>query len=489
MVPIKRFCSFTRACSIAAVLLVVLLLAPSVALAAGTWALYQNDTRHSGQGEYKGPNKPSVLWVVPFGGTGKPSTPIAVSKDGNVYVGVHVSPAEESSTTTTTNATTGGEHSGVFAFTKDSKVAWVSELKGIVAGPLAVGKDGTVYAVVGTTLAALNKKDGSPIWKLPLNSESPGGVMIANDGTIYATTLEGKTLYAVGSDGELKWTYVAGAPIHSSPAIGKDGTVYFTAQDKNLYAVGADGKLKWKFAVTENGNITVSMPALAEDDTVYFGVTRDGGYYTAEDELKVENGSLYAVSPDGKLKWTYKAQTKKVDMPAVNKEGTILVGGTSINRTVERDLTMGTVRLHAVSPDGKEKWVFKVDDDDIAGAPVIDVDGTIFVSSPEGRMTSITKGGVMKWRAKTGGKVSIGPGHIMYVAAKGSIAAMIDRDLKQEQKRTEALQREASDKSSGGSFSFMIYVIPVIVAAAIGYFFKTKLGSQSDSSDTGGSDT
>jgi outer membrane protein assembly factor BamB len=38
-------------------------------------------------------------------------------------------------------------------------------------------------------------------------------------------------------DGTQKWEFLTGDAIHSSPALGKDGTIYFGGLDRKLYAI------------------------------------------------------------------------------------------------------------------------------------------------------------------------------------------------------------------------------------------------------------
>ncbi len=59
---------------------------------------------------------------------------------------------------------------------------------------------------------------------------------VSAEGTIYFGSADGN-LYAVKSDGTLKWSHRIGAQVNSSPAIGADGTIYVTADDGYLYAV------------------------------------------------------------------------------------------------------------------------------------------------------------------------------------------------------------------------------------------------------------
>ncbi len=45
--------------------------------------------------------------------------------------------------------------------------------------------------------------------------------------------------------GTLKWSYATGGGIYSSPAVGPDGTIYVGSRDFSLYAINPDGTLKW----------------------------------------------------------------------------------------------------------------------------------------------------------------------------------------------------------------------------------------------------
>jgi len=78
---------------------------------------------------------------------------------------------------------------------------------------------------------------------------------------------------------------LGGKIICSSPAVGDDGTVYIGSWDTCLYAVHPDGTIKWKYRT--NGGIA-SSPAVGDDGTVYVG---------SYDRY------VHAVNPDGTLKW------------------------------------------------------------------------------------------------------------------------------------------------------------------------------------------
>ncbi|MBS3908488.1 MAG: PQQ-like beta-propeller repeat protein [Actinobacteria bacterium] len=436
------------------------------------WYVYQHDMRHSGRSEFKGPLKPTVLWVIPFGQTGKPSTPMAVSREGIAYAGVIVTPKEETSTTQSASdlAAEAIGNSGVFAFGDDKKVIWVSSEKGNVTGPLAIGKDGTVYAVIGRNLTAIDKKDGSTKWTIKLNGESSGGVMLDKDETVYAGTVAGQTLYAVTKTGDVKWVFKADGKIDSSPAIGSDGTVYFTTADLALYAVSSSGALKWKYEVDVAETTDISSPVLAKDDTVYFSATRFEG--TAGMEY------VYAFEPSGKPKWRFLTEGKKSTMPAIAEDGTIVLATTILNYTEDRALTIGDAYIIGITPDGESKWSFKSRDDDFSEPPVIDGEGDIYISSTDWYLTCLTKNGTMRWRAKVGGKASIGPEGVLYISANSSVAAIADKDV---MKAKQPKKSEDSEVQGGlGAGSFLIYIIPVVLAIGIGFLLKSRIGAKEE---------
>jgi len=70
----------------------------------------------------------------------------------------------------------------------------------------------------------------------------------------------------------LKWRFETGREIiSSSPAVGKDGTIYIGSWDIYLYAVNPDGTLKWKLNTPASIS---SSPVIGADGTVYVGTSR-----------------------------------------------------------------------------------------------------------------------------------------------------------------------------------------------------------------------
>ena len=94
---------------------------------------------------------------------------------------------------------------------------------------------------------------------------------IGANGTLYFGC-GGGNIYAVGTDGVLKWKFPTGASdILASPLIDSEGTLYCGASDTYLYALNPDGTLRWKYKT--DGNIEASV-AIGAERTIYIAVGR-----------------------------------------------------------------------------------------------------------------------------------------------------------------------------------------------------------------------
>jgi len=97
-------------------------------------------------------------------------------------------------------------------------------------------------------------------------------------------------LVSIGSvyaaDGDLKWhtgqvgKANIGDGIVTSPAIGSDGTIYVGTYSNNgqLYAVNPNGTLKWKTDFI--GESIYASPAIGSDGTIYVGTYPNNGNFT-----------------------------------------------------------------------------------------------------------------------------------------------------------------------------------------------------------------
>ena len=156
--------------------------------------------------------------------------------------------------------------------------------------------------------------------------------------------------------GRIKWLLQTGA-IDGSAAIGSDGTIYFPSNYKDgfyLYAVAPDGTVKWKFPTSSEME---NSPLIAADGTIYVGSA---------------DSMMYALNPDGTTKWKFKADSHiYLDGAALGLDGTLYFS--SIKGT-----------LYALAPDGSKKWERFVDAGFYGGT------GFCTAMSPDGQMLYVT---------------------------------------------------------------------------------------------------
>jgi len=248
----------------------------------------------------------------------------------------------------------------------------------------AIAEDGTVYMAGDRQRLVAMNPDGTVKWTFVARSGYPtAGAAIGKDGTIYIGTWSqdgsDSRIYAITADGTEKWSYPVGDKIEfSSPAIGGDGTIYIGCYDDHLYAMNPDGTLKWRFRADFN---LMSSPAVGQDGTIY---------------IASENGKLYAVNPeDGSKKWDFQTGNYIHGSPSIAKDGTVYIGSSDKH-------------LYAIAPkDGSEKWRFAAKDQ-VHAPPAIGEDGTLYVGSNDGNFYALNPDGTEKWRFKTGKRVDNG---------------------------------------------------------------------------------
>jgi outer membrane protein assembly factor BamB len=209
---------------------------------------------------------------------------------------------------------------------------------------------------------------------------NPGTYLVkAQAKDVYDMTSDWSEAYpvAITNLGTLKWRYHTSdfREIYSSPAIGSDGTIYFGSLNDTLYALNPNGTLKWSYST--NGDI-YSSPAIGYEGTIYFG-----SY----------DNYLYALNPDGSLKWRYDAGTDVYTSPAIGQDGTIYFG------QMWGEYHHG--EFNALNPDGTLKWSYPTDCD-IYSSPSIGQDGTIYFGTFSWKndtyLYALNPDGTLKWR-------------------------------------------------------------------------------------------
>ena len=172
------------------------------------------------------------------------------------------------------------------------------------------------------------------------------------------------------------WTYTPGGIIHwSSPAIGEDGTIYFGCWDGYLYAINPDGILKWTYMTNSE---VFSSPAIGADGTIYFGSANHNLY-------AVEDSVTYA-----KLKWVYSGNSPIRSPVLIGMDGTIYTG-----------------RMDAIDQDGNLKWTYNSGIYGSAGGPAMSSDNTCLyiqhATSSNYYLACVDTTGIVNWERYIGG--------------------------------------------------------------------------------------
>lgn len=294
----------------------------------------------------------------------------------------------------------------LFALSPDGNLKWEAGGKGSDAGEISgvpvVGADGTVY----TSTKAFNA-DGTVKWAM---EESLDAMALSSDGTLYGTSGY-NDFYAVNSeDGKVKWKWTCSDTVKkltdeygdeiakvecfsylkSYPAIGKDGAIYVPSQEGFLYALSPDGEVKWKY---KTQGAVFSSPVIGNNGTIYIG----------DSSPDSSPGYVYAISPGGQLKWKFKDSeiTAWNEAPAVGADETLYFG---IGRCGDAECPHPTV---FVVKDGLLKWKASAYWD-TAMTPAIGTDGTVYVGSGNSYLWVFNNGKKL-WRVKTNAIIGVSP--------------------------------------------------------------------------------
>ncbi|MGQ9603247.1 MAG: outer membrane protein assembly factor BamB family protein [bacterium] len=179
------------------------------------------------------------------------------------------------------------------------------------------------------------------------------------------------------------------------PAVSDDGTIYVTTgmvfQDYDtgsLYAVSPNGTVLWSYGFEnleprELPNLPYS-PAIGNDGTIY----------VQDYEFRV-----YAFTPSGELKWRFDdfgvGQERIVHydtgqrVPAIGYDGTVYIAANG---------------LYALDPESGEKiwrfYPFPTEGRSCRNSPVIAPDGTIYITIHQDDFFAVNPDGTQKWHAK-----------------------------------------------------------------------------------------
>jgi len=330
----------------------------------------------------------------------------AVGLDGTVYIG----------------RVLGGI--GLIALYPDASYKWSISTRVCFYETPAIGPDGTVYYGPDEEGAgefyAVNP-DGSMKQRLQVAKTNSWARCPAfgPDGTIYVIAewaeSPGVRLIALDPDGTEKWTFGADALYASPPVVGPEGVIFFSCEGVDtgagVYAVEPNGELKWFAADRYAGTAPLAIGA---DGTIY----SVGGSEVLE-----------ARSPEGRLLWSYTPQPEGSEYfgcgssPVIGPDGTIYIVGLKHS-------------LYAVNPDGTHRWRYVTGfwaSRDPLSIPAVGCDRVVYVASGDSTglgIDAVNPDGTQRWRCILGGNaalttaLAIGADSTIYACSEDSIYAV-----------------------------------------------------------------
>jgi len=332
------------------------------------WPMYQHDPQHTGRSEYLGQQTSQINWTcdivtTPSSRYPGSSQPV-IGTDGTIYL-----------TAGDNRDSSVGE---LYALNPDGTIKWqLLNLEGRSQTP-AIGPDGTIYLLTLRGVVYAINPNGTEKWKFYCE-DGGRGITIGPDGTLYVASYPG--LYALNPDGAEKWRYqekyhtVWGENWQQflEPAIGPDGTIYVvfsgyvTVADCGrgiLYALNPDGTVKWKKGL---GGYNMGAPSIGSDGTIYVA-----GTY------------LYAYDPsDGEMIWKSRIYGNEAayyytpSTPIITPDGTIVAG---VNYRRFFVSSPPEFFVAAFNPYRERLWIFAPEEDNYGFRdPIVDAEGTVFI--------------------------------------------------------------------------------------------------------------
>jgi eukaryotic-like serine/threonine-protein kinase len=284
-----------------------------------TWSSFKGSARRTGASDYTFSRKPFLRNMIKVG----PVLSSPVSDGESVYVGT----------------LTGRVYRIEI---DDMNIQWHVNTANPVAASPSIYKGHLMVATFSewipvptgnsepSSVTALDTYDATEEWKYELQNGVFSSICSVEDIHVFGC-LDGK-IYALSSEGYLRWVFATRDEVWSSPS--SDGQrIYVGSDDCTLYALNLDGKLLWKRKV--GGKIRSSSPCLSGDPesaSLYIGTM---------------SGNLYCIDKNsGTILWSQDLESPLLSSPSLI-QGHVLIGSSD-------------GYLHCLkSGDGNLIWKFK----------------------------------------------------------------------------------------------------------------------------------
>lgn len=170
---------------------------------------------------------------------------------------------------------------------------------------------------------------------------------VAPNGTIYSSDALG--LYALSPDGGLLW-FAAGVGDGRPISVAPDGTIYAAAStgrgsDGNIFALDPDGTVRWEFDAPSFFLDLVTGPNLGPD----------GNLYAYQDLSEGEGLGFFSLTPEGSLRWSDRGDPELTPLPD-ESNSEIVFGGDRLYSGIVNIGSGGQPVTYAFDLDGDQLW-------------------------------------------------------------------------------------------------------------------------------------
>ncbi len=283
---------------------------------------------------------------------------------------------------------------------------------------------------------------GKVIWRTLISpnhgSHVDSSPVVDSLGNIYVGSQD-RNLYSLSPEGRIRWRLLTDQWIlRSSPLISSAGIVYQPSEDGYLHAVNTQRALQWRWNLGLGSPDT--SPSVGTDGAILIGNDRRDGL-----PVDTEESTLFALSGDGRPKWSRRVEGRQYACPAVGTDGRIYITSTRVLSCFDAKgaplwtapvaswespviMDGGNLLVAAehegplvsLRPDGSAAWKVGMKS---STTPALASDGTIYVGRDDG-LRAVTPTGHVKWHRCRG---LIATGHALSVDKYDNVYAGFSR--------------------------------------------------------------
>jgi outer membrane protein assembly factor BamB len=363
---------------------------PWPSLADSPWPMAHHDPQNTGRSKLWGPTQGIISWE--FDQAYKMYNSVVVGADSTAYI--FIPPAD----------------GGLFALNPDGTLKWnlnILTTPYLFTAPI-ITADGTIFCYNGHKI--VHAVDPTATIKYSFNLETitrTPTFTIDKEGNFYYVD-ENATLYVIDQEGNIQWmlqderfnsysSYLSFSP---------DGnTIYIVGSSPILSAVDINTKqIRWSFEGDDLPDVPSFRPANGSVVDSYGNI-----YFLTHRNF--DEAELFAIKPDGDIKWRYKIHTPNIrinaNIPTIDKLGNLYCATDSLysfdfvgNLRWKSDLnnnisdcplicddnglvyigTMGTmgISLQCFDSDGNLLWKIDDNQNQVGGSPAIGFNEVVF---------------------------------------------------------------------------------------------------------------